>query len=126
MNLKNTSLSLKFISISILLLYVISINYNPLRASVLSNNKSKHPASFIWLDKTGEGRLVYALFRKDFELNKIPDKAELHLFADSRYHLFVNGTFINFGPGRFYPANPEYDTYDIDRKSTRLNSSHYS
>jgi alpha-L-rhamnosidase len=113
MTLKIKSLILPFISLITILFCLHSYANNPLQTSGHNENEFKHPASFIWLDKTGEGRLVYALFRKDFQLSTVPDKAEIHLFADSRYHLFVNGTFINFGPGRFYPANPEYDTYDI-------------
>jgi len=45
--------------------------------------------------------------------SKMPSESEIHLFADSRYHLYVNGTHINFGPSRFYLAHPEYDTYEM-------------
>lgn len=70
-------------------------------------------ARFVWLNEHGNDRQVYALFRNDFELKLIPEIAYIHLYADSRYHLFINGTYINFGPGRSYPENPQYDTYDI-------------
>jgi len=72
-----------------------------------------HPASFVWMDETGSGRQQTVLFRRSFELMERPEKAEIHLFADSRYHIYVNGIHLNFGPSRFYPAQPEYDTYDI-------------
>ena len=37
----------------------------------------------------------------------------LHLFADSLYRLRVNGQIVGFGPARFLPAYPEYDSYDL-------------
>lgn len=68
---------------------------------------------FVWADSHGTGRQNYVYFRNDFSLETIPEKAGINIFADSRYHLFVNGNFINFGPVRFYPEHPEYDTYEI-------------
>ena len=38
---------------------------------------------------------------------------QIHLFADSRYRLWVNGTIVGYGPARFHPDYPEYDSYDI-------------
>lgn len=43
----------------------------------------------------------------------MPEKSEFHLYADSRYTLYVNGNFIGFGPVRSFHANPHYDTYDL-------------
>jgi len=70
-------------------------------------------ASFIWIDESGAGRQVYAYFRYDLKVNNDAKSAKINLFADSRYHLFVNGQFVNFGPVRFNPAHPEYDSLDI-------------
>ncbi|MCX7934781.1 MAG: alpha-L-rhamnosidase N-terminal domain-containing protein, partial [Planctomycetota bacterium] len=68
---------------------------------------------FIWLDRQGLGRHVNAYFRRDFTLAALPRQALLHIFADSNYHLKVNGAFVGYGPARFQPAEPEYDTWDI-------------
>lgn len=70
-------------------------------------------AKFVWLNEHGKGRQQMVCFRNDFQLKKVPDSLKLHLFADSRYHLSVNGQFVNFGPVRFFPENPFYDSYDI-------------
>ena len=39
--------------------------------------------------------------------------ATLHLFADTRYRLWVNGNFVAYGPARFVTSHPEYDSHDI-------------
>lgn len=85
-------------------------------AAVLPQNsrEGRDPDSkFVWKDHHGEGRQVYLVFRKDFHLKGPEPEGKIHLWAHSRYHLFVNGTFINFGPVRSYAPSPEYDSYDI-------------
>ena len=72
-----------------------------------------HPTPFVWLNREGQGRNVHAYFRHELNLRTAPKKAKLHLFADSNYHLRVNGEFVGYGPVRFYPEFPEYDTYDL-------------
>ena len=56
-------------------------------------------------------RFVY--FRKTFELASTPDAATLHISADGRYQLFVNGILIGRGPARCDAAHQYYDTYAI-------------
>ncbi|MCK4748154.1 MAG: hypothetical protein KAT15_13990, partial [Bacteroidales bacterium] len=73
----------------------------------------EHPAAFVWKDPEGNGRQQTVLLRRTFELGEATRSAMLHLFADSRYHLYVNGSHVNFGPSRFYPAHPEYDSYNL-------------
>ena len=72
-----------------------------------------HPAPFVWLPGETSGRNVHAYFRREFSLRAAPRKAALHLFADSHYHLRVNGEFVGYGPARSYPEFPEYDSYDL-------------
>lgn len=70
-------------------------------------------AKFIWFDSKGEGRNLYANFRKTFVLENSPESALFSLFADSSYQLFINGQFIQQGPVRFDPRFPVFDTVDI-------------
>ncbi|PHN01342.1 alpha-L-rhamnosidase-related protein [Flavilitoribacter nigricans] len=70
-------------------------------------------ARMVWAAGEPGERLQVAYFRTSFVSDGEAISAELHLFADSRYHLLVNGQFVNFGPARFYPEHPEYDTYDL-------------
>jgi alpha-L-rhamnosidase len=70
-------------------------------------------ARYIWYEKQGEGRNLYGRFRKTFTITGKVESAALKLFADTYYQLFVNGAWIEFGPVRFDPNYPLYDTHDI-------------
>ncbi len=80
---------------------------------VMATYAQDHPAAFVWKDTEGRGRQQTVLFRRNIELSDSVNSATIYLFADSRYHLYVNGTHVNFGPSRFYRAHPEFDTYDL-------------
>jgi alpha-L-rhamnosidase len=71
--------------------------------------------TFVWTDLPKETRGVAVGFRRTFDLTSKPTSASLHLFADARYILWVNGTYVDRGPARFQPNGPEYDTIDIAR-----------
>ena len=72
-------------------------------------------AAFIWTDATAIGNKpgVAVEFRKSFNLEQKPTSACLQLFADARYVLWVNGTYVERGPARFQPNGPEYDSVEI-------------
>ncbi|MBI5722561.1 MAG: family 78 glycoside hydrolase catalytic domain [Planctomycetes bacterium] len=70
-------------------------------------------ARYAWFNETGLGRNRYAAFRHTLRLKSRNAGGKLHIFADTAYHLYVNGRFIDFGPTRFDPRHPLYDTHDI-------------
>jgi len=55
----------------------------------------------------------YALFRKAFDLPKIPAQAPLFITADQSYQLYVNGLYVNRGPARGFQSHWPYDRVDI-------------
>ena len=61
--------------------------------------------------ETSSGACV--VFRRRFTLWSVPKAATLHLFADARYVLWVNGRCVERGPARFEPAAPEYDSVAV-------------
>lgn len=75
------------------------------------NKKLK--ANCCWISNPAEQRLTHVYFRREISLDAVPEKAEIHLFANTIYQLFVNGRFIGTGPARSYPEFPEYDTYEL-------------
>jgi hypothetical protein len=76
-------------------------------------------AKYLWFSREDRRRNVFAMFRRSFELGGDVVEAKLHLFADTAYQLFVNGEFVEFGPVRFDPRYPLYDTHDISRLLSR-------
>jgi alpha-L-rhamnosidase len=70
-------------------------------------------ARFIWYDSLGEGRNTFGLFRKTFTVPRFIESGVLHVFADTSYHLYVNGQFIEFGPVRCDPRFPLFDTHEL-------------
>ncbi len=81
-------------------------------------------ARWIWIDDPSEalpphldGRSrppdVVALFRRTFDIARIPESAPVRLTADGRYQLWVNGRRIGWGPVRGEPAHLRYDTHDL-------------
>ncbi|MBN7811860.1 alpha-L-rhamnosidase N-terminal domain-containing protein [Algoriphagus sp. H41] len=53
------------------------------------------------------------VFRKGFDLSAKPDKYVIHVSADNKYRLYVNGEFIGVGPARNDIEHWFFDTYDI-------------
>lgn len=70
-------------------------------------------AEYIWAHLQTNMRNEYVYFRNEVNLKEVVSSANLHLYASSRYQLFVNENFINFGPARAYPQHPEFDSFEI-------------
>jgi len=69
--------------------------------------------SMIWADPAQKSGGETIAFRKTWDIAEVPGTAILHLFADARYILWVNGAYVERGPARFQPNGPEYDSIDI-------------
>jgi len=59
----------------------------------------------------------FRLFRREFELESIPEKSELWAFAEFRYKLYINGSFVQSGPT---PCQPEHRLIDRHQVSKFL------
>lgn len=71
------------------------------------------PARWIWYSSGRVLQNTFILFRKEFVLDRIPEKALGWILADSRYQLFVNGKRVQWGPAPHDPRWPEADPVDI-------------
>lgn len=71
------------------------------------------PAKWIWLPSERTLPCTFVLFRKEFDLERIPKSARGWIAADSRYVLYVNGTRVQFGPAPHDPRHAEADPVDI-------------
>jgi len=79
---------------------------------------NRNGAKWIWLqhDHGSEydipGRFV--LFRKTIEVALVPSKpCQIHVSADTRYRLYINGRSVAFGPCKSYPTRWYYETVDV-------------
>ncbi len=68
-----------------------------------------------WITHPGESVLEYGVFhfRKSFDLPSKPDEFIIHISADNRYRLFVNGSPACFGPARGDLKHWFYESIDI-------------
>ncbi len=68
-----------------------------------------------WLTCPGESPKQYGIyhFRKTIDLPEAPASFIVHVSADNRYRLFVNGTPVCSGPARSDLANWNFETVDI-------------
>jgi hypothetical protein len=52
-------------------------------------------------------------FRKSFDLKSVPDQFIIHVSADNRYRLYVNGIEVSLGPARGDLQHWRFETVDI-------------
>jgi alpha-L-rhamnosidase len=63
-------------------------------------------------DKTNSEYGVY-LFRKEISISTKPDKFIIHVSADNRYKLYINGLYVCNGPARSYLFKWNFESIDI-------------
>jgi alpha-L-rhamnosidase len=68
-----------------------------------------------WISCPGVSQRAYGVyhFRKTFVLAAAPGRFIVHVSADNRYRLFVNGRPVCFGPARSDLAHWNFETIDI-------------
>lgn len=77
--------------------------------------KLKHAWFAQWITHPYESTLDYGvfLFRRNFELTAKPNSYIVHVSADNKYKLYVNGNEVSEGPARGDINNWRYETVDI-------------
>ncbi len=79
----------------------------------LSFAQEKQPA--LWISYPSANVTEYGVyhFRKTFDLEKVPEQLVVHVSADNRYNLFVNGESVCYGPAKGDLKTYKYDVIDI-------------
>ncbi|PUZ26159.1 alpha-rhamnosidase [Chitinophaga parva] len=97
-------------TLSLALLSIISCHAST--ASTLPHPQTWHAN---WIALPGENEHAYGVyyFRKKFDLAARPDSFLVHVSADNRYKLFVNGTLVSLGPARNDTYHWNYATVDL-------------
>lgn len=92
--------------------------------SLLSYSQIQAPVGYWpaqWIMPPGIDPDVYGVyhFRKSFDLAEVPAQFIIHVSADQRYRLFLNGKPLGLGPARSDPQHWMYDTYDLAKYLVR-------
>lgn len=103
---------------ALIFLIVLTVNLLSCASDRQTDYRSYGPLlqkSFIWMKEPSEkqDKSQSVGFRKEFEINSVPRDAKMMIFADSRYVLWINGSYVERGPCRFDPKGPQYDIVDI-------------
>ena len=75
-------------------------------------NDGRWSAQWITSPEADGGYGVY-FFRKSLTLSGDPEQFIIHVSADNRYKLYVNGTQVALGPAKGDVRNWSFDTVDI-------------
>ncbi len=76
-------------------------------------HEGRWPAGWIAVPDMVENEYTVCHFRKTFAINAVPDSFIVHVSADNRYKLYVNGNPVGLGPEYGDVYNWNYSTYDI-------------
>ena len=75
------------------------------------------PPEAVWIgsDHPFDLHEAYLCFRSStaWQLEHLPERAELFITADSRYKLWINGGFVARGPARSFPETQAVDCLDV-------------
>lgn len=72
-------------------------------------------AAWIWDSGPRQPVNSYMYIRREVNLPSDPMKVVVHVSADSRYKLYINGRMVGRGPVRSDPRWQHYDTYDLTK-----------
>ena len=75
--------------------------------------RGRWPAAWIAAPEAGERTWGVYHFRKTFDLDEVPERFVVHVSADSRYKLYVNGRFVSLGPSAGDVLNWSFETVDL-------------
>ena len=78
-------------------------------------NMLKEQWNAAWIEVPDSDRDAYGVyyFRKDIDLAAVPGEFTIHVSADQRYKLYVNGELASLGPARNDSKHWNYETLDI-------------
>ncbi|MFW5814550.1 MAG: alpha-L-rhamnosidase C-terminal domain-containing protein [Spirochaetota bacterium] len=70
-------------------------------------------ARYAWSETIGGPGLEVRRLRRRFQLASLPERAIVHVTAESRYILFVNGRRVGRGPLKGTVAEHHFETFDV-------------
>jgi alpha-L-rhamnosidase len=80
---------------------------------ILTDKPIDWRACYAWSSARSERGLAVRLFRLAFEFSAVPSSLVIHVTADSRYRLLVNGRILGRGPAKGTLEHYGVDTYEL-------------
>ncbi|UCS95944.1 alpha-L-rhamnosidase N-terminal domain-containing protein [Echinicola marina] len=82
---------------------------------VSDKGNDQKPWNANWISVQGSDGYAYGVyyFRKDLALDQVPEDFIVHVSADNRYKLYVNGKLVSLGPARGDTYFWNYETVDL-------------
>ena len=98
-----------------LLFYSFLLIFTQLAQAVISPNLLKTRWDAWWISHPTADLTEYGVyhFRKSFSLKSVPKQFIVHVSADNRYRLFVNGQSVSIGPERWDLPHWRFETVDL-------------
>jgi hypothetical protein len=98
-----------------LLLFVLATTHDNAQSSTINKRWLNGFWTARWISNPDISGIDFAVchFRKSFELANVPASFVVHVSADNRYRLFVNGVSVGTGPARSDLANWNFESYDL-------------
>lgn len=94
---------------------MVLLQSKKVNAQINASSSGNKPWNADWIAAPGESGLDYGVyyFRKKINLANKPDSFIIHVSADNRYKLYVNGTLVSLGPTRSDTYYWNYETIDL-------------
>jgi len=96
----------------VILLTFFTHNFPTLAATPSNDPDHRWSANWIAMKGTGTDYGIY-YFRKSIDLAAKPKTFKVHVSADNRYKLYVNGSLVSMGPARGDNYSWNYETVDL-------------
>jgi alpha-L-rhamnosidase len=105
---------MKYLSIAIFTLFSLIFPAITFSQSTITPDVSR-PWNSSWIAAPNDAGIEYGVyyFRKSIDLTAKPATFIIHVSADNRYKLYVNGTLVSLGPARGDTYFWNYETVDL-------------
>jgi hypothetical protein len=99
----------------LLLLFLVSFELSAQQVTEINPELLNRPWTAKWISSPDNSNAEYGvyLFRKDLVIQAKPEKFIVHVSADNRYKLYVNGIYVCNGPARSYLFKWNFESVDI-------------
>jgi len=99
----------------VLVLFMVSTKLLAQQVTEINPELLSKPWTAKWISCPDNSNSEYGvyLFRKEVLINSKPDKFIIHVSADNRYKLYINGVYVCNGPARSYLFKWNFESIDI-------------